>query len=87
MASSTSEVVSSSILEEAEEAAKSLDWLSIPPEKRMVDDDLMNWFVFGDDETSILDDFNYFSDDSNKENVPGPSSDDGSSESVLESNP
>ena len=43
--------------------------------------------MFGDGETSILDEFDYFSDDSNKENVPGPSNADGSSESMLESTP
>ena len=43
--------------------------------------------MFGDGDTSILDDYDYYADNSNKENVPGPSSDDGSSESVLESTP
>ena len=45
MANQDSPVVSSSpsILERAKDDAESLDWLSVPADQRIIDDDLLDW--------------------------------------------
>ena len=36
-------VVSKSILEKAEKGAASVDWFSVPPEERLLDDSFLSW--------------------------------------------
>ena len=43
MANQDSPVISPSILERAKDDAESLDWLSVPVDQRIIDDDLLDW--------------------------------------------
>ena len=51
-------VVSKSILEKAEKGAVNVDWLCIPPEKRIVDDSILLW-VAGFEEAVPTESFDY----------------------------